>query len=193
MENIPPPLIINWDQTGIRIGTFTAVFCGSLTGDFLPIQVIYKGKTTRCHPRYKFPSGWHITHSPKHWSNEETMIQYIESIIVLYVERQRELLEEDKPALVVIDNFKGQVTSAVNTLLDENNIHVCLLPPNTSDLLQPMDLSVNKPAKEFLRGKFQEWYSNKITKQLDKEEDIEKATDMCLPVMNKKIHLIRNI
>ena len=28
----------------------TAVFCGSPLGDFLPIQIIYKGKTTQCHP-----------------------------------------------------------------------------------------------------------------------------------------------
>ena len=44
----------------------TAVFCGSLVGDFLPVQVIYAGKTARCHPRYKFPPDWDITHSPKH-------------------------------------------------------------------------------------------------------------------------------
>ena len=30
----------------------TAVFCGSLPGDFLPVQVIYKGKTARCHATF---------------------------------------------------------------------------------------------------------------------------------------------
>ena len=113
MEEIPPELILNWDQTGIKIvpcsswtmdqqgarrvemiGTndkrqITAVFCGSMTGDFLPVQLIYKGKTSRCHPRYKFPSDWHITHSPKHWSTEQTMLQYIENIIIPYVEKVR--------------------------------------------------------------------------------------------------------
>jgi len=34
----------------------TAVFCGTLSGDFLPLQLIYKGKTACCHPRFKFPS-----------------------------------------------------------------------------------------------------------------------------------------
>lgn len=101
MEDIPPELVLNWDQTGIKIvpvspwtmdkqgskrvevtgvsdkRLITAVFCGSLTGDFLPLQVIYKGKTARCHPRYQFPSDWHITHSPRHWSTERTMIEYI--------------------------------------------------------------------------------------------------------------------
>ena len=47
--------------------SITAVFCGSLTGDFLHLQVIYKGKTNRCHYKYEFPLGWHITHAPKHW------------------------------------------------------------------------------------------------------------------------------
>ena len=30
-----------------------------------------------------------------------------------------------------------------------------------------MDLSVNKPAKAFLQGEFQKWYSDQITQQLD--------------------------
>ena len=67
MKEVPPELILNWDQTGIKfvpwtmarqgekrvelvgIGDkrqITAVFCGSLLGDFLPVQVIYKGKTS---------------------------------------------------------------------------------------------------------------------------------------------------
>ena len=46
----------------------TAIFCCSIQGDFLPVQLIYKGTTARCHPKHKFPPGWDITHSKKHWS-----------------------------------------------------------------------------------------------------------------------------
>ena len=100
------------------------------------------------------------------------MIQYIIHIILPYVEAMRESLgEEDAPALVIMDNFKGQITSK---LLEENSIHTCILPPNTTDLLQPMDLSVNKPAKEFLRQKFQEWYADQVVK-LSRGQDIETA------------------
>ena len=81
------------------------------------------------------------------------------------MERQREALD-DKNAVVIMDNFKGQVTDAVHELLESNRIDVCLLPPNTTDLLQPMDIAVNKPVKSFLRGKFDEWYAQEITKQL---------------------------
>ena len=178
MEDIPAELILNWDQTGIRIvpssnwtmevqgakrvgiigvgdkWQITAIFCGSLTGDFLPLQVIYSAKTSRCHPRFQFPQDWNITHSPNHWSNEQTMIEYISEVIVPYVENVRDLIKEVKPALVVMDNFKGQINDKVNALLEENDIHVCLLPANTTNRLQPMDISVNKPAKDFLRRKF---------------------------------------
>lgn len=51
-------------------------------------------------------------------------------------------------------------------------IHVCLLSPNTTDRLQPMDISVNKPAKDLLKRKFEDWYSGEIMKQLE-GSDIE--------------------
>ena len=91
----------------------TAIYCGTILGDFLPLQLIYQGKTPRCHPHYKFPPEWSITHSPKHWSNEQTMLEYIDHIIVPYIERVRQELDECKPALVIMDNFKGQVTEKV--------------------------------------------------------------------------------
>ena len=35
---------------------------------FLPVQLIYKVKTSCCHPPFDFPNGWHVTHSPWRWS-----------------------------------------------------------------------------------------------------------------------------
>jgi len=75
----------------------------------------------------------------------------------------RNYLSDDTVAgLVIMDNFKGQVTATISN----NHLHVCLLPPNTTDLLQPMDLSVNKPAKSFLKNEFSEWYADEILQQL---------------------------
>ena len=39
----------------------TAVFAATLDGSFLPIQLIYCGKSHACLPPTKFPSDWHIT------------------------------------------------------------------------------------------------------------------------------------
>lgn len=85
------------------------------------------------------------------------MIDYVEQIVVPYVERTRELCgDPSAAALFTMDNFKGQITSSVS---QSNNIHVCVIPPNVTDRLQPMDLSVNKLAKDFLKCCFEDWYA----------------------------------
>ena len=72
MEEIPPLLVFNWNQTGISVvpilswtmeakgskqvetagmgdkQKIMAVFCGALSGKFLPLQLIYQEKTTAC-------------------------------------------------------------------------------------------------------------------------------------------------
>ena len=92
MEEIPPNLVMNWDQTGVKIVPLSswtmekcgarqveiagvddmhqkaAAFCGTMLGEFLPPQLIYCGKNTRCHPNFTFPSDWDVAHAPKHWS-----------------------------------------------------------------------------------------------------------------------------
>ena len=67
---------------------------------------------------------WHSganTHSPKHWSTEKTMLEYITHITIPYVKRVGDDVGE-KLAAVIIDSFKGQVTDAVINLLEENGI-----------------------------------------------------------------------
>ena len=117
MEEIPFSLIINWDQTAINYipmsswtmekrgckrveiialddkHQITAVFAGTLTGDFLPPQVIYQGTTPRCLPNIEFPKDWDITCTANHWSNKETMMQYIDKILFPYIKRKREELQ----------------------------------------------------------------------------------------------------
>ena len=152
-----------------------SVFAGSLTGDFLPPQL------KRCLPTFKFPSDWHITYSANHWSNESTMI---EKILFPYVnEKRKELrLQSDYPALVIFDKFKGQGTEMILKLLEEQHIYVVIVPENCTDRLQPLDVSVNKSAKTFLRQQFQEWYAQKICQQPSGETE-KMPVDLKLSVM----------
>ena len=134
----------------------TATFAASLTGTFIPVQLVYQGKTSKCHPSIDFPDNWHITHSPNHWCNESTMISYVQLVIVPYVQETRKNLglPDSQSALVILDEFKGQTTHAVLNLLKQNNIEYVIVPPNCTDRLQPLDASINKPAKDFLRHPF---------------------------------------
>ena len=113
------------------------------------------------------------------------MVAYIENIVLPFVEARQE--SSDGAALVIMDNFKRQVTQTFTSLSKDNNIHVCLLPPNTTDHLQPLHIFANKPAKDFLKQKFQEWYSGQIVKQLSASADIEsheqEPVDISLPTL----------
>ena len=74
LHEVTADLIFNWDQTGILLvpsaqwtmeekipnashndkRQITAVMCGALTREMLPIQLVHKGTTNKCHPPYKF-------------------------------------------------------------------------------------------------------------------------------------------
>jgi len=192
MDEIPLELVINFDQIGINYilvsswamevegakcvevagkddkRQITAVFANSMTGDFLPPQLVYKGKTECCLPQYQFPESWDITFSANHLSNELTMKDYVEKIILPYIKDKRRSLKlpGDYPGLLIFDNFKAQCTSDLLKLLNDNYINVTLVPANCTDRLQPLDLSVNKAAKEYLRGEFQTWYVKQISQQV---------------------------
>ena len=88
--DVPEDFIFNWDQTGINLvpgalwtmdkkgkkwikiaglqdkRQITAAMCGNIIGEILPPQLIYGGKTARCHPRSSFSHNWVITHSSNH-------------------------------------------------------------------------------------------------------------------------------
>ena len=48
----------------------------------------------------------------------------------------------------------------------KKKVLVVKVPSGCTDELQPLDLSVNKPCKSFLRGKISTWYSQEVAKQL---------------------------
>ena len=67
-----------------------------------------------------------------------------------------------------------------------------LSPPNTTDLLQLMSLSVNKPAKDILKRHFEEWYSSEVIKQLDgKKDEATELEPICLglPMLKELVEM----
>ena len=149
------------------------MFCAALSGELLPLKLIYQGKTSACLPRYVFLKDWNVTFAPNHWSNEQKTKEYIENIILPYVSKKRE--EHGQPnqtALVIFDELKGQVTDDIFSMLDSNNIQVVKIPPNCTDRLQPMDLSINKPVKRLFMNKFQKWYAEEVKKGNGQPESV---------------------
>ena len=110
-----------------------------------------------------------------HYSSTEESIKVIEQIIMPYLKREREKLDlpADYSALLIMDVFKGQMTPPVLELLKESNILLVEVPNNMTHLFQPLDLTVNSWAKNFMREKFAEWYASQIREGLDSGKDLE--------------------
>ena len=53
----------------------TAIFAFSCTGEFLPIQLIYAGKTERRLPKYSFTPFFSVTVTENHWSKTEKSVE----------------------------------------------------------------------------------------------------------------------
>ena len=108
--SIPPELVLNADQTPsnyVPVGTMTMskrgeksvpvkglsdkrnitlTFVVTFSGEFLPMQIIYQGKTDRSQPRgFKFQN-------PKHWSNETETLNLVKEVIDPYIKATRKKL-----------------------------------------------------------------------------------------------------
>ena len=59
------------------------------SGDYLPPQVLCKGTTECCHPVYTFPAGWDIWHSASHWSNETTVLRFVDKVLIPYFDQRK--------------------------------------------------------------------------------------------------------
>ena len=132
-DKIPSSMIINLDQTpskfvpgcnrtlakkGCKSVTIagsidkrmiTATFSITLTVEFLPIQLIYGGKTNKSIPAVSFPFDFVISANKKHYSNKREALNMLENVIISYVEKPRVSLNLhfDHPAFLIMDVFKG--------------------------------------------------------------------------------------
>ena len=61
-------------------------------------------------------------------------------------------------------------------LLEESYVDIVFVPSNCTDQLQPLDLSVNKSAKDFLKAKFQQWYTDQIFEQQQDDMPLKPVT-----------------
>lgn len=68
----------------------TLTFVISLSGKFLPLQIMYKGKTkASLHRNFSFPKSFSVAQKSKHYSNETEAIGLIDSVINLCLVQER--------------------------------------------------------------------------------------------------------
>ena len=195
---IPNSMILNFDQTPCKYvpvptttlaernskqvaikgiddnRAITTTFTITLDGNCLGMQLIYGGITNQSLPRYQFPNEFSSSANLKHYSNENESLKLIDEIILPYLMRERKRLNRStQKTLVIFDVFRGQITYKVLDHFKENNIATVFVPANMTGQLQPLDLTVSGYAKKYCKKKFNEWYMEQISKQLDSGKPID--------------------
>ena len=145
------------------------------SGKFLVMKLIYKRKTQRSFPRINFPSSFPLSANLNHFNNTQESLKLLDEIIIPHVEKEREALylDKNKPTLLIIDVFSGQITKPVIDKMTENNIKLAKVPANMTRLFQSLDLTINGAAKAYIKKRFTEWYSRCIIQELDSDKGVE--------------------
>ena len=89
--------------------------------------------------------------------------------------------------MLIFDVFKGQKTDRVHNTIAKNNSVSVFDPANMTNHFQPLDLTVNGAAKQFLKGKFQGWYTTEIASQ-ESEGDVYSIDNSTRLSVIKPIH-----
>ena len=66
----------------------TALLAVTLSGVLFPSQLLYEGKTDRCHRHVNFPPDWDIFHTDNHWSNTTTVLRFIDKVLNPYLQKK---------------------------------------------------------------------------------------------------------
>ena len=101
-----------------------------MSGEFLPVQVIYEGKTKRCLRKYTFPASFDATFSENHWSNTEKSLSSFNKIVNLHFKNVRKAKGYPDEQM---DTFKGQDNDEVDKLCRKKNCALIMVPHNLTN------------------------------------------------------------
>lgn len=132
-------------------------------GDFLPTMVVFKGKRPL---RLNHPPSIIVRVQEKGWMDEKLMLEWIELCVRSYTER--------RPSILVLDSFRGHITKNVKELLKKHNVVPAVIPGGCTSLLQPLDVSVNKPIKDYSKQLWCDYMeANPMAKTATKQQMVD--------------------
>jgi hypothetical protein len=141
--------------------------------------IIFKGKTNKCIEKIPESDKYILAYQENAWCNEDIFIEFISQLPI------------NTKILLIYDNFSAHVTDKVKKFMKETYplIDIILLPPNTTPILQPLDVGINKPFKTFIRNQYIDWltknYQNNSILEVEINERKKLLVDWILNSWNK--------
>ncbi|PNF18070.1 hypothetical protein B7P43_G07656 [Cryptotermes secundus] len=118
-------------------------------GNKLPPFVIFKRKTL---PKEKLPPGILVRVQEKGWMTEELYLDWLKSV---WFRRPGALLRQR--SMLVVDSFRSHLTENVKVKMRQEKSDMVVIPGGMTGMLQPLDVSINRPFKSHLRRFYRDW------------------------------------
>ena len=92
------------------------------------------------------------------WNNSNIMQEWINLIL-----NEKLVQQQILPKILILDTAPCHTTAQVLSTLKKQDIFPCFIPGGTTSIFQPLDVSINKPVKDYVRKKYVEWLTKKVT------------------------------
>jgi len=138
-------------QAGSRSWT-TILECVSALGVALDPLIVFKGKAIQHQwfpEELEFLQKWHFTTSDKGWTEDAIALKWLKEIFI--PSTQPSARTPKAMRLLIMDGHKSHETDDFMWECYKNNIYLLFLPPHSSHVLQPLNLSVFSVIKRAYR------------------------------------------
>lgn len=131
----------------------TTLFTVNALGEYAPPLTVYKYKRISSEIVQNAPPGWGIGKTDKGWMTGEAFYEYVANIFIPYLKNRETVF----PVILFLDGHKSHLTMHLSQLCRQNNIIVVALVPNTTHMMQPLDVAVFFPLKQSWRKLVKKW------------------------------------
>jgi hypothetical protein len=163
--------------------SFTATVSVTSSGTLLPLQIVWKGLTSRSIPSGHWPPGtlncvagqtgeitttnsrgeMKVQKKSNQWQNVTTTLRLVNEVYAPYFQKARqspkllatvEQFKNGSRAAVLWDGFYTHHDERVVKALADLNCDVLYVPSAATDLFQLCDVAFNKPFKDYMKDAF---------------------------------------
>ncbi|KAB0790262.1 hypothetical protein PPYR_15400 [Photinus pyralis] len=133
----------------------SVTFACSASGEMLPPYIVYKSENLWYTWREGGPDSavYNRTHSG--WFDASLFEDWFNKIMLPYFKKIG-----PGPKVLLGDNLASHISYNVVKVCQDNNIRFVLLPPNSTHLTQPLDVTCFRPIKNSWRKILQKWKKN---------------------------------
>jgi transposase-like protein len=154
----------------------TIMLGANLTGtNKLPPYIIFKGVQSSITGRIardilvkrNLPDECEYGVQEKAWMNEIEMLRWIEVVWKPFTAAR-----EGKQTYLILDECRTHMTAKIASAFIECDTEVDFIPGGYTAKLQPMDVGINKPFKNYVRRMFDEWLIANLNNNKPKRNDV---------------------